>query len=67
MHDAVEMAGIEDLFQLRAVGDIALDELGAGRNQIAPGVAEIVVNDDLMARVDQAHLQSFRQYNQHLR
>jgi hypothetical protein len=53
MHDSVEVAVIEDRFKFCAVGDITLDKLGAAGNQISPGVAKIVVNDDLMAFIQQ--------------
>jgi hypothetical protein len=47
------MAGGEDLLEFRPVGNIAFDELGLGWNQVTPSMAEIVVDDDLVARMQQ--------------
>ncbi len=48
------MPDVEDLLQFCPVGNVALNKLGAGWDQIASGVAEIVVNYDLVARVSSA-------------
>ena len=48
MHHAIE-AGREEFFEGRAVGEVALDEIDAGGNHGAGGMAEIVVNQDGMA------------------
>src|SRR5271154_3832449 len=53
VHDSVEGTGSEDAFELGAVGNVALNEFGARRKQVAPGVTEVVVDDHFVTFVQQ--------------
>src|SRR6185437_10409 len=52
VHDAVD-SGAEELFERGAVGEIAFDKLHARGDHGAMGMAEVVVDDDFMALVEE--------------